>query len=336
MKTKQLTLSLIFALTGVFLIFAYQQTIKVVKEKDAFVSEMNAYVSVLNFKERLLNAKEWIVQDWEWKQKKEESLVHLNQAQKHYENLFQEAFYVVLVACIFVLICVILYIRTSVTWALAFSLLISSFSFLGIGIYTPMMDIKVYSHELKIPMKVDGKEVVKYAEEEASVDRIPFVDQLWGKIKSKLIDKKIDISKEFHGDMYYFYNNKSIVDLIQILFKAQNYLVAYAILLFSIGIPVLKMTLSLIVLVFRNWSGWNFTRKLIKIIGKWSMADVFVVSVFLAYLSIQNMNPGVETDATTRIGLYFFLAYVIISMIANYFVDFAVKQIQKEKELTIS
>ena len=66
------------------------------------------------------------------------------------------------------------------------------------------------------------------------------------------------------------------------------------------------------------------------------MADVFVVAIFLSYLSIKNMNPGVETDASTLIGLYFFFAYVVISMIASYFVDAAVKEMEKVEELTIS
>jgi hypothetical protein len=316
--------------------FAYQQTNKVIKEKESFVHEMKSYVEVLDFKERLLNAKEWIVQDWEWENKKKASIVHLEKASVHYDNIHRESMYIVYVALVFILICVILYIKVSVSWAIGFSLLIVSFSFLGIGIYTPMMDIKVYSTDLEIPLKVDGEEVVQYAENEAHLDNIPFVDQLWKKIKSKIAEQKIDISKEFHGKMFYFYNNKSIVDLITILFDANNYLVAYSILTFSIGIPLLKMILSIIVLLFRNWSKWNFTRKLVKGIGKWSMADVFVVAIFLSYLSIKNMNPGVETDASTLIGLYFFFAYVMISMLAGYFVDAAVKQMEKTEELTIS
>ena len=336
MKPRQIILFIIFGLTGAFLIFAYQKTQNVIKEKEDFVHEMKEYVTVLDFKERLLNAKEWVIQDWEWKRKHQESLTHLEKAKSHYNQIYDESMYIVYAALVFVLICLILYLRYSVPWALGYSLLIISFSFLGIGIYTPMMDIKVYSEDLTIPLYVDGKEVVQYAEDEAYLNAIPFVDQLWGEVKGAIADKKIDISKEFHGEMYYFYNNKSVVDLIMILFDAKNYLVAYSILFFSIGIPVLKMTLSLIVLLFRNWSRWNLARKIIKVIGKWSMADVFVVAVFLAYLSIKNMNPGVETDASTLIGLYFFFAYVMISMIATYFVDAAVKQMEKTKEPTIS
>ncbi|MCB0479244.1 MAG: paraquat-inducible protein A [Crocinitomicaceae bacterium] len=336
MKPKQILLSVIFGLTAVFLIIAYQKTQTVIKEKESFVHEMKEYVAVLSFKERLLNAKEWIVQDWEWARKEKASLAHLEKAKTHYNNIFNESFALVYFAIGFVLLCLLLYFKYSIKWAIGYGLLIVSFSFLGIGIYTPMMDIQVYSENLEIPLYVEGAEVIQYAEDEAHLDAIPFVDKLWGKVKDVIADKKIDISKEFHGKMYYFYNNKSVVDLITILFDAKNYLVAYAILLFSIGIPVLKMTLSILVLLFRNWSAWKFTRKVVKAIGKWSMADVFVVAVFLSYLSIKNMNPGVETDATTLIGLYFFFSYVVVSMIASYFVDAAVKEMEKVEELTIS
>jgi len=48
------------------------------------------------------------------------------------------------------------------------------------------------------------------------------------------------------------------------------------------------------------------------------------------------MNTGIKTDASTLIGLYFFFAYVMISMIATYFMAAAVKQTEKVEELEIS
>ena len=182
MKTKQIVLSIIFGLTAIFLIFAYQQTQLVIDEKEAFVHEMKEYVAILDFKERLLNAKEWVVQDWEWSKKKEASSVHLQQAKVHYDNLYHQAFLLVYVSLGFILLCLALYFKYSIKWAVGYSLLIVSFSFLGIGIYTPMMDIRVYSEDLTIPLHIDGEEVVQYAEDEAHLDNLPFVDQLWGKI----------------------------------------------------------------------------------------------------------------------------------------------------------
>jgi uncharacterized paraquat-inducible protein A len=53
-------------------------------------------------------------------------------------------------------------------------------------------------------------------------------------------------------------------------------------------------------------------------IGKWSMVDVFVVAVFLVYLTA---NKGDVSRAEVEVGLYFFLAYVIVSMFVSLSAD---------------
>ncbi|MNN99281.1 Paraquat-inducible protein A [compost metagenome] len=58
--------------------------------------------------------------------------------------------------------------------------------------------------------------------------------------------------------------------------------------------------------------------KFFKMIGKWSMVDVFVVAVFLVYLTA---NKGDVSRAEVEVGLYFFLAYVILSMLVSLSAD---------------
>jgi uncharacterized paraquat-inducible protein A len=58
--------------------------------------------------------------------------------------------------------------------------------------------------------------------------------------------------------------------------------------------------------------------KFFKHLGKWSMVDVFVVSTFLVYLST---NSGDITRSEVEIGIYFFLAYVIVSMLVSLAAD---------------
>ena len=69
----------------------------------------------------------------------------------------------------------------------------------------------------------------------------------------------------------------------------------------------------------------------VKVIGKWSMADVFVASSFLVFLSFNNMNVGVQNDSKVLFGLYFFLAYVVISITASIFVWLAIRRNTKIK-----
>jgi len=59
----------------------------------------------------------------------------------------------------------------------------------------------------------------------------------------------------------------------------------------------------------------SYSLRLIRNIGKWSMADVFVVALLLTFFIV---NKDKSTDAAVQTGLYFFLCYVILSMIASH------------------
>ena len=51
----------------------------------------------------------------------------------------------------------------------------------------------------------------------------------------------------------------------------------------------------------------------VKAIGKWSMADVFVVGVFIAYLSTKS-NEAISAELYE--GFYYFTGYCLISLAA--------------------
>lgn len=67
-------------------------------------------------------------------------------------------------------------------------------------------------------------------------------------------------------------------------------------------------------------------------LGKWSMADVFISAMFLAVFSFTNMNEGVDTGASTLIGMYFFLSFVVLSILSGFVLK---KLVQKKKEATL-
>ena len=113
--------------------------------------------------------------------------------------------------------------------------------------------------------------------------------------------------------MYYYYQSKSIAQLITILFDDKNFLVGISILLFSIILPILKLSLTLFLAL--SSKSYHTLSKILSYVGKWSMADVFVASCFLAYLSFSNMNVGIDTESKTLVGLYFFFSYVVLSII---------------------
>ena len=121
------------------------------------------------------------------------------------------------------------------------------------------------------------------------------------------------------GRVYFFYQNHSVLELIKLLYTGGNFFVAILILFFSIVFPITKLLSSLVILMA---PASNFAKNAITVVnklGKWSMADVFVASIFLAFFSFSNSNFGIETGSTTLIGLHFFVAFVVLSLFSGYY-----------------
>lgn len=123
---------------------------------------------------------------------------------------------------------------------------------------------------------------------------------------------------EYIGDIVLSFESKGVIGSIQKLFESGDVIVAIVILLFSVIVPVLKILSLLFVSVFMQSKFAHSIVKFFKMIGKWSMVDVFVVAVFLVYLTA---NKGEISRAEVEVGLYFFLAYVIVSMLVSLSAD---------------
>jgi len=120
------------------------------------------------------------------------------------------------------------------------------------------------------------------------------------------------------GDVIFSFKSKSILNSIGEIYENSNYMVAFLILLFSVIIPLFK---SLILLLYGFLKEYNRGRKIIDFvhkIGKWSMADVFVVSMLLVFFST---NQDIHTLLKMQIGIYFFISYVMLSMFASSFIS---------------
>jgi uncharacterized paraquat-inducible protein A len=146
-------------------------------------------------------------------------------------------------------------------------------------------------------------------------------------------DAQVGIDKVFPGKTYFYYQNKGIMEVISMLWKSNNKPVAIAIGLFSVIIPLLKLISTLIILISRT-TGAKMFRKILSFLAKWSMADVFVVSLFLAFLSFSNMSPGVTMDAKILFGMYYFFVYVLLSIALGLFLDLSIKERKKNLEKT--
>lgn len=123
---------------------------------------------------------------------------------------------------------------------------------------------------------------------------------------------------EYIGDIVLSFESKGVMGSIVKLWESGDVIVALVILLFSVLVPVLKVLSLLFVSVFMENRFTHSIVKFFKMIGKWSMVDVFVVAVFLVYLTSNNADVS---RAEVEVGLYFFLAYVIVSMLVSLSAD---------------
>lgn len=113
-----------------------------------------------------------------------------------------------------------------------------------------------------------------------------------------------------------FEQTRSIIGSIRTLHESGNDFVAGLILLFSVVVPLVKGILLLAVLLLKapvvRYRLFAFVRN----ISKWAMADVFVVGVYVAYLSAKATDA---LDATLGRGFYFFVGYCLVSLLALQF-----------------
>jgi len=127
----------------------------------------------------------------------------------------------------------------------------------------------------------------------------------------------------------------SLITTIQELFQDDRIFVALLILIFSICIPVLKTILVSIAFIKKEQLIEKKLINFVASIGKWSMADVFVIAIFLAVLSTNhaetsdvqqlimfgfkvNLDISSETLSFVGQGFYYFTAYCLLSLFGTH------------------
>ena len=130
----------------------------------------------------------------------------------------------------------------------------------------------------------------------------------------------VTIHKEFAyvGDIVLSFESKGVLGSIIKLYRGGDVFVAGVILLFSVLVPLAKVFSLLFVSVFMESKFAHGIIGFFKSVGKWSMVDVFVVAVFLVFLTANNAQIS---HAEVEVGLYFFLAYVLVSMVVSLSAD---------------
>jgi hypothetical protein len=189
-------------------------------------------------------------------------------------------------------------------------------SLMYLGLQSPFMEIMAYNKDLafEVPIHVNVEDV----------DYVGDYLSEWG-----MSSFDYDYEQVFEGRVYYLYQNKSILEVIKLLYTGGNFLVAILVILISIVFPIFKIISSIIVLLSPQKERNVRLYKTIRNLGKWSMVDVFAVGVFLAYFAYSNMNVGVDTGSETLIGLYYWVAFVVLSINSGQYLKKAMYKAQK-------
>ena len=153
------------------------------------------------------------------------------------------------------------------------------------------------------------------------------------------IDARItELSFSFLGEQIVFnnqilfYRSKSIMEVVDILFLQERWdliLVGILILLFSVLFPVSKLIASVFYAFGKKLKENRIIKFFVFKTGKWSMADVFVIALFMAYLGFdgilsEQLNQFQYTGESAKVistsqsdllfGFYAFTAFVLMSL----------------------
>ncbi len=115
---------------------------------------------------------------------------------------------------------------------------------------------------------------------------------------------------------------RSIISAVRRLYEVGSPVPATLILLFSVIVPFGKAALVAWAMFIADVGRRRRTLHFVEAIAKWSMADVFVVAVLIAYLAAQasTTTPGATAPALIAFtahfgqGFYWFAAYCIFSL----------------------
>ena len=129
-----------------------------------------------------------------------------------------------------------------------------------------------------------------------------------------------------------YYKSKSIIEVSKVMLsqgEIKVMLVGLLVVLFSVIFPVSKLISSILLLFKRSLYNNRIVRFLVFKSGKWSMADVMVVAIFMSYIGftgiissqlgqLENISSSLRVLTTNNSelqnGFFFFMGFVIMSI----------------------
>ena len=266
-----------------------------IQYSKAYQKKKEIYAEQLNYRERFLDPDEWLSNE-EGNNKLAFAEKMAAQAAQYQSQSLGWSIALLILGFLYGIITYLFFRKEKLYIFLVLGFIMLALSCLPAGLMSPMLEIAAFERNLDL-------------------GNIP--------ISARVLGVKVDVqvSQRFEGDMYFYYQSKSVVELISLLFQQGNWVVGISILLFSILFPISKITSTFILAFWPKMRQQKWMYFFVEKSGKWSMADVFVVAVFLSFLAFSNMQVGIDTESNVLAGLYFFLAYCILSLLSSLWVS---------------
>ncbi|MDW3196108.1 MAG: paraquat-inducible protein A [Cytophagales bacterium] len=136
------------------------------------------------------------------------------------------------------------------------------------------------------------------------------------------------------NDQVLYFKSKSILEVVRLMItqgKADIVAVGILVLAFSVLFPLTKVICSFLMLNVKKLQTNAVVKFFVFKSGKWSMADVMVVAIFMSYIGFASIltdqlkqlegsgtfNMLTTNDSTLNTGFFLFTAFVIMSLVLS-------------------
>jgi hypothetical protein len=157
---------------------------------------------------------------------------------------------------------------------------------------------------------------------------VAFIEGTGGDLRKSVLDKltpQISASLQKNmGEVEVYEQTRSILGSVRRLYVVGSPVAATLILLFSVIVPLSKAALVAWAVFMAGDRNRQRILAFVETIAKWSMADVFVVALFIAFLAARasaapTQGPGatpalISFSAHFGAGFYWFAAYCLFSI----------------------
>lgn len=200
-------------------------------------------------------------------------------------------------------------------------LLICAYGMLYPGLTQPMLSVSGTVEKTKL---VDvGKQLIKESPNTPS-------------LVNNMVDMVVD-GLDVSGSIEAFDKTRSIIGTAQELYTNGHLPVALLIVVFSVVVPLIKALLLLSLLAPLSAKARSAMIWTSNAISKWSMADVFVIAIFVAYLAANGLQESrglVDFQASLGNGFWFFLGYCLVSILGTQVLSAALSQRAPQPAIT--